>query len=237
MQLINNLYTLKMISLETRLGYKFRNSLLLAEALTHPSLGYETQRPHFDNQRLEFLGDAVLELALTSKLYDLFPGHTEGDLTKMRARLVSKHALFGFAKSLDLGSYVLLGKGEEKSGGRGRPSTLADAFEALLGAIYIDAGFDKVTEIIITIIEPSLVDINEDPDKKNPKGRLQELLQAIIPESPIYSVIDESGPDHHKQFNISVSWGGKELATGSGSNKKEAEADAARHALEAKSWE
>jgi ribonuclease-3 len=226
-----------MISLETRLGYKFRNSLLLAEALTHPSLAYETQCPHFDNQRLEFLGDAVLELALTSRLYDLFPSYSEGDLTKMRARLVSKHALFAFAKSIELGSYVLLGKGEEKSGGRMRASTLADAFEALLGAIYIDAGFEKATEIILTIIEPSLIDINEEPDKKNPKGRLQEILQSIIPESPVYSVTDESGPDHHKQFNISVSWVGKRLATGSGSNKKEAEANAARQALKAKSWE
>ncbi len=101
----------------------------------------------------------------------------------------------------------------------------------------IDAGFEKATEIILTIIEPSLIDINEEPDKKNPKGQLQELLQAIIPESPVYSVTDESGPDHHKQFNISVSWIGKHLAYGSGSNKKEAEADAARHALKAKSWE
>lgn len=225
-----------MISLETRLGYKFRNSLLLAEALTHPSLGYETQKPHFDNQRLEFLGDAVLELALTSKLYELFPGHTEGDLTKMRARLVSKHALFAFAKSLELGSYVLLGKGEETSGGRERPSTLADAFEAILGAIYIDAGFEKAREIVLAIIEPSLVDINEEPDKRNPKGRLQEILQAITPESPIYKVTDQSGPDHLKQYKVSVSWLGKELATGSGPNKKQAEADAARHALKAESW-
>lgn len=226
-----------MVSLETRLGYKFRNSLLLAEALTHPSLAYETQRPHFDNQRLEFLGDAVLELSLTSHLYDLFPGYSEGDLTKMRARLVSKHALFAFAKRLDLGSYVLLGKGEETSGGRERVSTLADAFEAILGAIYIDAGFEVAREIIIGIIEPSLEDISEDPDKKNPKGRLQELLQSIAPESPIYEVSDESGPDHNKHFNVLVSWCGKELATGSGANKKEAEANAARQALKDKAWE
>ncbi len=225
-----------MISLETRLEYKFRNSLLLAEALTHPSLAYETQSPHFDNQRLEFLGDAVLELALTAHLYHLFPGHSEGDLTKMRARLVSKHALFAFAKSLDLGSYVLLGKGEETSGGRQRASTLADAFEALLGAIYIDAGFETARDIIIRIIGPSLVDINQEPDKKNPKGRLQEILQAIIPESPVYKVTEESGPDHKKQFNVSVSWNGKLLATGSGANKKEAEANAARNALKETSW-
>jgi len=224
------------VSLETQLGYKFRNSLLLAEALTHPSLAYETQSPHFDNQRLEFLGDAVLELALTSHLYHLFPGHTEGDLTKMRARLVSKHALSTFAKSIDLGSYVLLGKGEEKSGGRARASTLADAFEALLGAIYIDAGFEKAKEIIITIIDPSIAEINEDPDKKNPKGKLQEVLQAIVPESPSYKIFEESGPDHDKLFKVLVLWLGQELARGSGANKKEAEADAAMNALKSKSW-
>lgn len=226
-----------MISLETRLGYKFRNSLLLAEALTHPSLAYETQSPHFDNQRLEFLGDAVLQLSLTSRLYELFPGHSEGDLTKMRARLVSKPALFAFATSLDIGSYMLLGKGEENSGGRTRPSTLADAFEAILGAIYIDAGFEVVRDILLTIIEPSLVDIHDEPDKKNPKGRLQEILQSIIPESPQYEVTQESGPDHDKKFNVTVSWVSQQLAAGSGPNKKEAEANAARNALEAKLWE
>ena len=228
---------INMVSLETRLGYKFRNSLLLAEALTHPSLAYETQRPHFDNQRLEFLGDAVLELSLTSHLYDLFPGRTEGDLTKMRARLVSKHALFAFAQGLDLGSYMLLGKGEEISGGRERVSTLADAFEALIGAIYIDSGFDEAREIILKLIEPGLADIGEDPDRRNPKGRLQEILQGIVAESPIYTIIDESGPDHNKQFNVLVAWNGKDLAVGSGSNKKEAEAEAARNALKNKSWE
>ena len=225
-----------MDSLDTLIGYKFTNSLLLAEALTHPSLAYETQRPHFDNQRLEFLGDAVLQLALTAHLYTLFPAQSEGDLTKMRARLVSKDALSGFAKSINLGDHVLLGKGEETSGGRERLSTLADAFEALLGAIYIDGGFDAVRNIIIRIIEPSLVNIQNDPDKKNPKGRLQEILQAIVPESPVYKVVKESGPDHNKEFEVEVSWNGKILASGSGNNKKEAEAMAAQNAINAESW-
>ena len=125
-----------METLETILGYKFINSLLLAEALTHPSLAYEAKRVQFDNQRLEFLGDAVLQLVLTEHIYSMFPEYKEGDLTKFRARLVSKEALFKFAKNIDLGKYVMLGKGEEASGGRSRPSTLADALEALLGAIY-----------------------------------------------------------------------------------------------------
>jgi len=226
-----------MDSLETVLGYKFTNSLLLAEALTHPSLAYETQRPHFDNQRLEFLGDAVLQLALTSHLHFMFTDKAEGDLTKIRARLVSKEALSNFAKTIKLGDYVLLGKGEETSGGRERLSTLADAFEALLGAIYIDAGFEAVRDIIIKIVEPSMLNIEEDPDKKNPKGRLQEILQAIIPESPMYRIVSESGPDHKKTFAVEVSWNKKILASGSGNSKKEAEATAAQNAINSKAWE
>ncbi len=225
-----------MESLETLLGYNFINPLLLAEALTHPSLAYETQRPHFDNQRLEFLGDAVLQLALTAHLYKLFPANAEGDLTKIRARLVSKGALSDFAKMINLGDYIQLGKGEENSGGRERDSTLADAFEALLGAIYIDGGFDSVKEVLIRIIEPSLKTVNDDPDKKNPKGRLQEILQAIVPESPVYEITAESGPDHKKEFNVSVAWCGRILAHGAGASKKEAEADAAQKAIDSKSW-
>src|ERR1700704_1416282 len=121
--------------LETRIKYKFRNSLLLAEALTHPSLGHETHRRHFDNQRLEFLGDAVLQLIFTEHLYALFPHYSEGQLTKLRARMVSRDGLQLHASKLTLGEFLLMGKGEEMSGGRIRPSTLADAFEALVGAI------------------------------------------------------------------------------------------------------
>lgn len=225
-----------MESLETLLGYKFKNPLLLAEALTHPSLAYETQRPRFDNQRLEFLGDAVLQLSLTAHLYKLFPGHGEGDLTKIRARLVSKGALSVFAKNIKLGDYVLLGKGEERSGGRERESTLADAFEALLGAIYIDGGFDVVRDILIKVVEPSIKTVTDDPDKKNTKGRLQEILQSIIAESPVYEITGESGPDHQKEFNVSVNWNGKVLAHGTGASKKEAEADAAQKAIATESW-
>src|SRR5436305_4925582 len=125
--------------LEERIGYKFRNSLLLAEALTHPSLGHETQRYHFDNQRLEFLGDAILQLVITEYLYGHFRSEAEGQLTKLRSRLVSSEALKGHALALDLGSYLMMGRGEEASGGRERGSTLADAYEALIGAIYLDS--------------------------------------------------------------------------------------------------
>jgi len=125
--------------LEERIGYKFRNSLLLAEALTHPSLGHETQQHHFNNQRLEFLGDAILQLVITEYLFRHFGGEPEGQLTKLRSRLVSRGALKAHAAALDLGRYLLMGRGEEASGGRARTSTLADAFEALLGAIFLDS--------------------------------------------------------------------------------------------------
>src|SRR6266516_3093562 len=136
--------------LEERIGYKFRNSLLLAEALTHPSLSHETQRYHFDNQRLEFLGDAVLQLVITEHLFRRFGGEAEGQLTKLRSRLVSRETLKMHAAALDLGRYLLMGRGEEASGGRDRTSTLADAFEALIGAIYLDGGLDTARKFILT---------------------------------------------------------------------------------------
>jgi ribonuclease III len=226
-----------MDSLEALLGYKFRNSLLLAEALTHPSLAYETQRPHFDNQRLEFLGDAVLQLALTAHLYHLFPGFSEGDLTKMRARLVSKEALHNLASGINLGEFVLLGRGEEASGGRERASTLADAFEALLGAVYLDGGFEAARDVVLKVAQDEVDKISEKPEEKNPKGQLQEVLQAILPESPVYKVVNEDGPDHDKHFVVEVHWNGIVLASGKGKNKKQAEAAAATGAIVAEAWE
>src|ERR1700751_1544441 len=135
--------------LEQRIGYKFRNSLLLAEALTHPSLGHETQRHHFDNQRLEFLGDAVLQLIFTEHLFRLFPEFSEGQLTKLRSRLVSREGLRVHAVSIGIGNYLMMGKGEESSGGRLRASTLADSFEALVGAMYLDSNLARVRQFVL----------------------------------------------------------------------------------------
>ena len=227
----------RMNSLEALLGYKFRNSLLLGEALTHPSLAYETQRPHFDNQRLEFLGDAVLQLALTAHLYHLFPGFAEGDLTKMRSRLVSKEALHSIAAEINLGEYVLLGRGEESSGGRQRASTMADAFEAVLGAVYLDGGFEAARDVVLKLSKREVEKVSEKPEEKNPKGQLQEVLQAILPESPVYTVVGEEGPDHDKQFVVEVKWSGTILSSGKGKNKKQAEAAAAAAAMESSAWE
>ncbi|HEY1120462.1 MAG TPA: ribonuclease III [Haloferula sp.] len=226
-----------MESLESRLGYKFRNSLLLAEAMTHPSLAYESQRPHFDNQRLEFLGDAVLQLILTEDLYRMFPDFPEGRLTKLRSQLVSRRALARFALSIDLGSYVLLGKGEEATGGRRRMSTLADGFEALIGAVYLDIGYTGARDLVLRLFQAEIEALAGSPEERNPKGELQECLQAIHPQAPNYRMLGESGPDHRKVFQAEVSWRGLVLATGKGKSKKEAEARAASEALRTRLWE
>ncbi|MFT4637797.1 MAG: ribonuclease-3 [Verrucomicrobiales bacterium] len=226
-----------MDSIEQKIGYKFRNSLLLAEALTHPSLAYETQRPHFDNQRLEYLGDAVLQLILTEHLYTLFPQFTEGQLTKLRSRLVSKPALEAFATRIGLGEFLLMGKGEEASGGRNRASTLADAFESIVGAVYLDGNLEAAKDIILRHCRIEIDQIHEAPNEVNPKGQLQEILQSIAPTSPLYEVISEKGPDHCKEFSSRVVWEDIELGIGSGNSKKEAEIEAARKALESQLWE
>lgn len=226
-----------MESIEQRIAYKFANSLLLAEALTHPSLAYESNRPHFDNQRLEFLGDAVLQLILTEKLFSMFPGFSEGRLTKLRSRLVSRDALCVYATRIDIGHYLLLGKGEAASGGRERPSNLADAFEALLGAIYLDGGYETTRNIVLQLCSESIDQIAEEPQEVNPKGQLQEILQAISPVSPSYRIVDSEGPDHLKTFTACVEWEGIELGIGNGGSKKEAEIEAALNALSDRRWE
>ena len=142
--------------LEERIGYKFRNPLLLAEALTHPSVGHELQREHFDNQRLEFLGDAILQLVVTEHLFRNFGAEAEGKLTKLRSRLVSRETLGTHAATLDLGRYLMMGRGEEASGGRQRISALADAFEALIGAVYLDSDLETARKFILTQARPDL---------------------------------------------------------------------------------
>ena len=223
--------------LEHKIGHKFRNSLLLAEAMTHPSLGHETQRHHFDNQRLEFLGDAVLQLIITEHLYTMFPREAEGRLTKLRSRLVSREALRGHAAKLELGQFLMMGRGEEACGGRERTSTLADAFEALLGAIYLDTNLDTARRFVLTLAADDLAQLEVEPIDINPKGHLQELLQAISPRSPVYELISEQGPEHEKTFVVRVVWEGMPLGEGSGRSKKQAETAAALQAMQTKAWE
>ena len=223
--------------LEQRLKYKFRNPLLLAEALTHPSLGHETQRHHFDNQRLEFLGDAVLQLIFTEWLFDHFPKDSEGQLTKMRSRLVSRDGLKLHALRLDLGRHLMMGRGEEASGGRTRGTALADAYEALIGAIYLDSDYVTARRIVLTEAREDLESLDIDPPDANPKGRLQEILQAITPVSPSYPIIGSEGPEHQKHFKAHVVWNGMDLGSGEGGSKKEAETAAALDALKKRFWE
>ena len=222
--------------LERRIQYKFRNSLFLAEALTHPSLGHETQRHHFDNQRLEFLGDAVLQLLFTKHLFERFPTFSEGQLTKMRSRLVSREGLRIHAISIGLGEYLMMGKGEESSGGRLRASALADAFEALIGAMYLDSDLETVTRFVLREAEPDIQNLLHEPVNVNPKGKLQELLQALSPRSPVYTIVKQSGPEHQKHFESVVIWTDRELGRGVGKSKKEAEVAAAIDALNSSRW-
>ncbi len=223
-------------SLEKIIGYKFANSLLLAEAMTHPSLAYETQRPHFDNQRLEYLGDAVLQLILTDELYQAYPAFGEGRLTKVRSRLVSRDALWKFARQIKLFNFLLLGKGEESSGGKERVSNLADAYEALIGAIYLDGGIEATRTFVLSQCVSAIDEAAHEPDEANPKGRLQELLQAISSSSPQYRILQQEGPDHAKIFEVCVEWSGKLLGCGRGYSKKEAEFEAATQALDDELW-
>jgi ribonuclease-3 len=222
--------------LEERLNYRFRDPQLLLEALTHPSVAHEKQRKHFDNQRLEFLGDAVLQLVITEHLFARYHQAGEGRLTTRRSRLVSREALKVHAAQLDLGRHLLMGRGEEASGGRQRESTLGDAFEALLGAIYLDSDLETVRRFILQEMHDDLERIEEEPLEANPKGQLQELLQAISPRSPVYELLGQTGREHEKTFSVQVVWEGKVLGEGKGRSKKQAEAAAALMALKEQRW-
>ncbi len=222
--------------LEQRIKYKFRNALLLAEALTHPSVGHEAQRHHFDNQRLEFLGDAVLQLIFTEYLFEKYPIASEGQLTKLRARIVSRDGLKIHAEALGLGKFLMMGKGEESSGGRERSSALSDAYEALVGALYLDSDYVTARRIVITEAREYLETLGLEMTDQNPKGRLQEILQAISPQSPHYPIVDCSGPEHQKHFSAKIVWCGKELGYGAGRSKKESEVAAAQDALSKQLW-
>lgn len=217
--------------LESILGYTFHDQRRLVEALTHPSLGYETQRSQADNQRLEFLGDAVLQLALSEMLFRQFSQSDEGVLTKIRAQLVSAKALAAVARRLNLGGYLLMGRGEEASGGRERDSSLADVLEAIAGAIFLDGGMAAACAFADRLFQEALEQLESIPAEQNPKGHLQELLQSAGDQPPTYSIVQESGPDHAKSFEATVNWQGSTLGRGLGKSKKEAETEAARSAL------
>ena len=217
--------------LQDRLGYVFRDTALLQLALTHPSVAHEQGSPVQTNQRLEFLGDAVLQLVLTRELYEKFPGFDEGPLTKARAKLVNRRTLAERARHMGLGQHLILSRGEEQNGGRERLSALADTYEALLGALLLDGGFGAASDFILRQFQAAFGGLLVIPILENPKGELQELLQAISPEAPEYQVVSASGPDHDRLFECTVHHAGAELARGQGKSKKAAESEAAMAAL------
>jgi ribonuclease-3 len=217
--------------LQSRLGYAFRDENLLQLALTHPSVAHEQKRPMPDNQRLEFLGDAVLGLVLARRLYEKFPEADEGPLTKTRAKLVNAVTLARHGRALGLGAHLIMSHGEENTGGRERESSLADAFEALVGAIFLDGGFTAANEFILRDFAADGRLLTGPDAIKNPKGELQELLQSRSPSAPEYRLISATGPDHDRMFECAVLHDGVELARGHGRSKKAAECEAAQGAL------
>lgn len=218
-------------TLQSRLGYTFQDESHLRLALTHPSVAHEQGTPVQHNQRLEFLGDAVLQLVLTRELYEKYPAFNEGPLTKARAKLVNRRTLAVHGRNLGLGEHLILSRGEELHGGRERPSALADTFEAVLGAIFLDGGFEATREFILREFGNAFGALDDLPTLENPKGELQEFLQARSSEAPRYLIASSSGPDHDRLFECTVHHAGVELARGVGKSKKAAESEAAQAAL------
>ncbi len=216
--------------LQEKLGVSFREPGLLERALTHPSYAFERQPGSPHNQRLEFLGDAVLSCVVAEYLFRNFPDLPEGQLTRLRAALVCEQALARLAARLELGKYLRLGRGEELSGGRTRPSNLADAFEAFVAALYLDQGWEKTRNFLYNLLKEEMgIGLhNLHPDYKT---CLQELVQKKGNEKLRYEVLSESGPDHAKVFVSGVFWRGQLLGKGTGGSKKEAEQQAAKEAL------
>ena len=218
-------------ALQSRLGYNFRDEELLRLSVTHASVAHERGTPVQHNQRLEFLGDAVLQLVLTRELYEKFPNFNEGPLTKARAKLVNRRTLAMHGRALGLGEHLILSRGEELHGGRERPSALVDTFEAVVGAILIDGGFEAARNFILHEFDGAFGALGDLPMLENPKGELQEFLQARSSEAPKYHVVSSSGPDHDRIFECTVHHVGMELARGLGKSKKAAESEAALAAL------
>lgn len=211
----------------------FANLALLHQALIHTSFANENRHLHLvHNERLEFLGDAVLELVISEYLFSAYPDHPEGELTKIRAAIVCEHTLAKYALRLNLGAYLLLGKGEELSGGRCRPSTLADAFEAVIGAIYLDSGLKSAAQFVLSQLDEEMRSVRRGEYAKDYKTMLQEIVQRNGDCKILYEVLAETGPDHNKLFTIAVRINGTKHGVGTGKSKKEAEQAAAANTLE-----
>lgn len=219
-----------------KLGLTFKDLDLLEEALTHRSFLNENKSAKAHNERLEFLGDAVLELATTRMLFDQFPEKTEGDLTAYRAALVNTYSIAEVAQQLGMNDMLLLSKGERRDTGRARQIILANAFEALLGAIYLDQGYDAAVAFLEKHLYPKLGSVLEKKTYQDAKSQFQEAAQEKEGTTPHYKTLDETGPDHDRHFTVGVFVKEEEVAQGKGKSKQEAEQDAAKNGLKKKGW-
>ncbi|MEP6664003.1 MAG: ribonuclease III [Verrucomicrobiota bacterium] len=219
--------------LQAELDYTFQDVELLRLALTHPSVVHETGVKTKTNQRLEFLGDSVLGLILTNELYEKFAEFSEGPLTKARAQMVNRRTLTQQARRFRLDEYLILSRGEQANIKRSRTSALGDAFEAVIGAIFLDGGLPQARKFVLRCFHDAFDELKVIPNLENPKGELQELLQARSAKAPEYKIISTQGPEHDRDFECVVYHEEKELGRGSGKSKKMAESDAAAAALAA----
>lgn len=218
--------------IEANLGIVFKNKEHLINALTHRSYLNEHKDIKVHNERLEFLGDAVLELIVSDYLFNKFPSRPEGDLTSFRSALVKTESLADSAKKLGIGENLLLSRGEEETGGRTKSYLLANTFEAIIGAIYIDQGYEKCKEFIYNHLIPKLDDIIENRSDIDNKTRIQEIAQAKYKATPVYEVINEEGPDHDKRFTVVVKINDKIIGEGVGKSKQKAQEEAALKGVE-----
>lgn len=225
----------KISEFEEIIDYKFKDKNLIFTALSHSSFVNENRKHHKSNERLEFLGDSVLSIVVSDYIFEHYTFLPEGELTKIRASLVCERALFEFAKKIKLGDYIMLGKGEESTGGRNRPSVLSDAFEAVIAAIYLDGGLDAARKYVLKFIPKDF-----DPEHYHVtdyKTILQEVIQRNPEEIVEYVLKDEKGPDHKKQFTVQVMLNSNVIGEGVGKNKKNAEQMAAKQALDLMGYE
>lgn len=222
---------------ETKIGYTFTDKRLLESAFTHRSYLNENKGADLEhNERLEFLGDAVLELVVTEFLYAKYPAKPEGELTAFRAALVNTQSISDAGTKLGMNEYLLLSRGESKDTGRARMIILANAFEALIGALYLDSGYDAAKKFIADQLFHKTDDVVANKLWQDAKSKLQEIAQEKSGITPTYQVMSQSGPDHDKTFLVGAFIGSEKLATGGGRSKQEAEQDAAQKALAAKGW-
>jgi len=218
-------------------GYRFRDEELLVESMTHSSAARDVSKKLTDkviipwNERLEFLGDSVLGLTISSNLLKRSEGYPEGMLSKIRASLVNEPSLASIGREIELGEYLLLSQGEERGGGRAKESIIADGLEALFGAIYLDGGYVEAEQVILELFADKLSSQLTDLIEKDYKSRLQELTQGSFKEAPVYRVVDRTGPDHRSSFNVEVEFRGQTLGVGEGPSKKTASQEAAKQAL------